>query len=74
LIDAVDGLVLVIRWEKTQREAVLSAMRQSHGIRDKLLGVAFNDVVPQRARLYDYYKSGYYMRKYPHYYGAGGKA
>ena len=74
LIDAVDGVVLVIRWEKTHREAVLSAIRQSHGIGDKLLGVAFNDVVPQRARLYDYYKSGYYMKKYPHYYGAGGKA
>src|SRR5262249_27709945 len=50
LIDAVDGVVLVVRWEKTQREAVLSAIRQSHGINDKLLGVAFNDVVARRAR------------------------
>ena len=38
LIDAVDGVVLVIRWEKTHREAVLSAIRQSHGIGDKLFG------------------------------------
>lgn len=74
LIDAVDGVVLVVRWEKTQREAVLSAIRQSHGLRDRLLGVVFNDVVARRARHYDYYKSGYYMKKYPHYYGATGKA
>jgi capsular exopolysaccharide synthesis family protein len=74
LIDAVDGVVLVIRWERTQREAVQSAIRQSHGIGDKLLGVAFNDVVARRARKYDYYKSGYYMKKYPHYYGTAGKA
>src|SRR5262249_57107597 len=56
-----------------QREAVLSAIRQSHGIGEKLLGVAFNDVVARRARYYDYYKSGYYMKKYPHYYGSAGK-
>ena len=36
----------------------------------KLIGVVLNDVVANRARYYDYYKSGYYMKKYPHYYGA----
>ncbi len=72
LIDAVDGVLLVVQWEKTARDAVDAAIRQSHGLEDKLIGVAFNDVVPEKARYYDYYKSGYYARKYPYYYDEKG--
>ena len=69
LVGAVDSLVLVVRWEKTNRDAVDSALKQTHGAGDKLSGVVFNDVVAAKARYYDYYKSGYYTKKYPHYYG-----
>lgn len=70
LMPAVDAFVMVAQWEETSRDAVISALRQSPGARDKLIGVVLNDVVASRARYYDYYKSGYYMKKYPHYYGS----
>jgi capsular exopolysaccharide synthesis family protein len=70
LMPAVDAFILVVRWEETNRDAVTSALRQSLGAQDKLVGAVFNDVVASRARYYDYYKSGYYMKKYPHYYGS----
>lgn len=69
LLDCVDPLALVIRWEKTAKDAVDAALKQSLGAREKLVGVVFNDVVAQKARYYDYYKSGYYNKKYPYYYG-----
>jgi succinoglycan biosynthesis transport protein ExoP len=70
LMPAVDAFIMVVRWEETNRDAVTSALRQSLGAQDKLVGAVFNDVVASRARYYDYYKSGYYMKKYPHYYGS----
>ncbi len=69
LIDVVDSLVLVVKWESTPRDAVDAALKQSLGAQAKLTGVVMNDVVASRARYYDYYKSGYYSRKYPYYYG-----
>jgi succinoglycan biosynthesis transport protein ExoP len=72
LIDAVDSLALVVQWEKTARDAVETALKQSLGATEKLTGIVLNDVVASKARYYDYYKSGYYNKKYPYYYG--GKA
>ena len=69
LIEAVDSLALVVRWEKTAKDAVDAALNQSLGAQEKLVGVVLNDVVANRARYYDYYKSGYYNKKYPYYYG-----
>jgi succinoglycan biosynthesis transport protein ExoP len=69
LIDSVDSLALVVKWETTDRDAVETALRQSPGSMDKLTGVVLNDVVASKARYYDYYKSGYYNKKYPYYYG-----
>jgi succinoglycan biosynthesis transport protein ExoP len=70
LMPAVDAFIMVAKWEETNRDAVVSALKQSPGARDKLIGLVLNDVVPSRARYYDFYKSGYYMKKYPHYYGS----
>jgi succinoglycan biosynthesis transport protein ExoP len=72
LIDAVDSLALVVRWEKTAKDAVAAALKQSLGSYEKLVGVVLNDVVASKARYYDYYKSGYYNKKYPYYYGGKG--
>ncbi len=72
LIDVVDSLVLVVKWETTARDAVDAALKQSLGSHGKLTGVVMNDVVASRARYYDYYKSGYYTKKYPYYYGGSG--
>ena len=69
LIESVDSLALVVRWEKTAKEAVDAALKQSLGSQEKLVGVVLNDVVANKARYYDYYKSGYYNKKYPYYYG-----
>ncbi|MCB1431884.1 MAG: polysaccharide biosynthesis tyrosine autokinase [Alphaproteobacteria bacterium] len=72
LIDYVDAMVLVVKWEETKRDAVEAALDLCYGLDDKLIGVALNDVVPSRARHYGYYKSGHYMNKYPDYYGGKG--
>jgi polysaccharide biosynthesis transport protein len=64
LVAAVDAVVFVVRWETTGRDAVRSALRQTFGLDDKLLGVVLNQVNVARARYYDYYKSGYYMAEY----------
>jgi succinoglycan biosynthesis transport protein ExoP len=69
LIEAVDSLALVVRWEKTARDAVEAALKQSPGAMQKLTGVVLNDVVAAKARYYDYYKSGYYAKNYSDYYG-----
>ena len=69
LIEAVDGVVLVIKWETTSREAVKSAFRQTFGLEDKLIGSVLSQVNPEKAKYYDYYKSGYYTKAYPYYYG-----
>ncbi len=69
LMDAVDSFVMVVRWEKTNKDAVTSALKETPGWSDVLTGVVLNDVVASKARYYDYYKSGYYNKKYPYYYG-----
>ena len=69
LIDAVDAMVLVIKWEETRRDAVEAALDACYQLEDKFIGAVLNDVVPSRARYYSYYQSGYYMSKYPEYYG-----
>lgn len=72
LIDSVDALVLVIKWETTKRDAVTSALHGCFGLEDKFIGTVLSHVVPSRARYDGYYKSGYYMKKYPQYYGGKG--
>jgi polysaccharide biosynthesis transport protein len=68
LMPVVDAFILVAHWEETDREAVAAALRQSPGAQEKLIGVVLNDVVVSKARHYDFYQSGYFMKKYPHYY------
>ena len=72
LIDSVDALILVVQWEKTKRDAVEAALDLCYNLEGKLIGTVLNQVVPSRARHYGYYKSGYYMKKYPDYYGGKG--
>ena len=72
LIDSVDAMVLVIKWEDTKRDAVEAALDACYHLEDKFIGTVLNGVIPSKARYYSYYKSGYYMNKYPDYYG--GKA
>ncbi len=69
LIEGVDSVVLVVKWETTSREAVKSAFRQSFGLEEKLIGTVLSQVNPEKAKYYDYYKSGYYTKAYPYYYG-----
>ena len=72
LIDVVDAMVLVIRWETTKRDAVTAALGGCFGLGEKFIGTVLSQVVPSRARYDGYYKSGYYMKKYPEYYGGKG--
>ena len=72
LLDAVDAMVLVVKWEDTKRDAVESALDACYNLESKFIGTVLNEVIPARARYYGYYKSGYYMNKYPEYYGGKG--
>jgi exopolysaccharide transport family protein len=72
LIDSVDAMVLVIKWEDTKRDAVEAALDACYNLEGKFIGTVLNDVIPSKARYYGYYKSGYYMNKYPDYYGGKG--
>ena len=69
LIEAVDSVVLVVKWEATSRDAVRSAFMQSFHLEDKLVGSVLSQVNTEKAKYYDYYKSGYYTKAYPYYYG-----
>jgi polysaccharide biosynthesis transport protein len=65
LVAAVDAIVFVVRWETTGRDAVRSALRQTFGLEEKLVGVVLNQVNVARARYYDEdYQRGYYLADY----------
>ena len=72
LIGSVDAFVLVIKWEATKRDAVEAALHGCYLLDGKFIGTLLNQMIPSRARYYGYYKSGYYMKKYPEYYGGKG--
>jgi len=67
LIDAVDGVVLLVQWDRTSRHAVRSALQMSFGLGEKLIGAVLNQVDPKRARHFNYYESGYYDGNYSPY-------
>lgn len=69
LVNSMDGVVLVVQWEKTKAEAVGSAIRHTFGLQQKLIGTVLSQIDPDRARYYHYYESSYYNKKYPYYYG-----
>jgi len=72
LFRLVDGIVMVIRRAKTPFRSVERAFKTLDP--DKLLGVVFNDVKPQRFHTYGQY--GYYhygKGQYPYYSGKGRK-
>ena len=69
----VDGVVVVVRFEKTDRRAALEAKKLLQNAKAKLLGVVLNDVKTQRALGgygYHYYYRSYY---HPHYTDDGDK-
>ncbi len=59
VVSHADAVVMVVKWEKTDRAAVQAALNRTPGIEDKLAGVVLNHVVEDQARYYDYYNLGY---------------
>jgi tyrosine-protein kinase Etk/Wzc len=59
-----DGVVLVLRFEKTDRRAAAEAVRLLRNARARVLGAILNDVKTGG--------QGYYYRSYYHYYGDDG--
>ena len=59
LATMVDGVVLVVRTERTKRDAVRRALGHIHSVRGRLLGAVLNDVD---------LRSGAYYGSYGHYY------
>jgi succinoglycan biosynthesis transport protein ExoP len=68
MIGSVDGVVLVVGWGRTEKQAIRSALIETPGLTDKLIGAVLNDVDLNSMRHYEYYKSNAYMKSYPYYY------
>ena len=68
LIDSIDALVLVIKWEETRCDTVEAALRACHGLEGKLIYAVLNQVVPSKARHYGYDASAYDVNTYAAYY------
>jgi exopolysaccharide transport family protein len=67
VMDACDAAFLVVRWEMTPREAVITALRETRDATSKLAGVVLNSVDMDAQRYYDYYRSDAYLKSYPAY-------
>ena len=52
LTEMVDGVVMVIASEQTSSDAVATALRESPGIRDRIVGVALNRAPDEFDRYY----------------------
>ena len=50
----VDTVLFVVRWEKTPREAILSAVRALNDVRAKISGVAMTRADSERFLYYSY--------------------
>ncbi|MGF7161651.1 exopolysaccharide transport family protein [Rhodoligotrophos appendicifer] len=69
LAKEVDSILLVVEWDKTPREVVMSAMRNLGPNAHRIAGVALNKVNVKKMSGYSPYGYGYAYGKYPHYYG-----
>jgi capsular exopolysaccharide synthesis family protein len=58
LIDLVDGVVMVVASEETSRDAIATALRESPGIEDKLIGVVLNKAAGEFDHRYHEVASG----------------
>jgi succinoglycan biosynthesis transport protein ExoP len=73
LATMVDGVVLVIRTERTKRDAVRRALGHVRSVRGRLLGVVLNDVDMRSGAYYGSY-GHYYYSYYGHERRSGGDA
>jgi tyrosine-protein kinase Etk/Wzc len=73
LATMVDGVVLVIRTERTKRDAVRRALGHVRSVRGRLLGVVLNDVDMRSGAYYGSY-GHYYYSYYGHERRGGGDA
>jgi len=63
-----DGLVMVLKWAKTRRDAVDRARKQLEALKGKIVGAVLNGVRPKAFRYYGYRGYGYYHYDYQRYY------
>lgn len=63
-----DQTVFCVRWDKTPRDTVLSAMRALRDARAKVAGTILTRVNIQKHAQYGYYDIGYYYARYRSYY------
>ena len=72
LVRAVDRVVFVTRWEKTRRDAVLTAVKQLVDAGANIAGVVLSQVDIRKQRRYGYGytggNAGYYYAENPKYY------
>jgi succinoglycan biosynthesis transport protein ExoP len=63
-----DQTLFCVRWDKTPRDTVLSAMRALRDARAKVAGTILTRVNIQKHAQYGYYDIGYYYAQYRNYY------
>ena len=64
----VDGVLFVIRWQRTKRDAAQSALKELSDVSANVIGAAFNNVDMRRHAYYAYGDAGQYFSKYSRYY------
>ena len=61
LVDCADRAVLIVQWERTERAAVLEALRMIGPDKQKIAGIILNNASPRWYRLFD---CGRYLQYY----------
>jgi polysaccharide biosynthesis transport protein len=67
VMDQADAALLIVKWNETDREAVIAALRETPAANEKLLGVVLNGIDEHKQQYYDYYRSSAYLKRYPKY-------
>ncbi len=68
ITEVVDGVLLLVQWQKTAARAVKYAITAVESVGGKVLGVALTKVNLKAQAAYGYGDSGYYFRSYANYY------
>ncbi len=68
ITEVVDGVLLLVQWQKTAARAVKYAITAVESVGGKVLGVALTKVNLKAQASYGYGDSGYYFRSYSNYY------
>jgi succinoglycan biosynthesis transport protein ExoP len=65
----IDAYVLVIEWGRTERDAIIQALRDAPMLHDQIIGTVLNKADIDVLNRYDSYRGNYHYNSYYHRYG-----